>query len=202
MAAIAAWHSTSADLGLYERHDIQRLLRDAISALGEDLLVVAEEFGHWEDARRRIDLLAIDRTGHLVVIEPKRDESGGHMELQAIRYAAMVSSMGFAEVAAAYAALTEHRNEKLALSPPVPDGGWCGFGSVAVLARVRGSDGSLPCESCPSSSCRTRRRPASAATTVRRRGASWSGPSSSTMRTGHWWGADVATRTVSASRCS
>ncbi len=93
-----------ADLGLYERHDIQRLLRDAISALGEDLLVVAEEFGHWEDARCSIDLLAIDRIGHLVVIELKRDESGGHMELQAIRYAAMVSSMGFAEMAAAYAA--------------------------------------------------------------------------------------------------
>ena len=80
------------------------LLRDAISALGEDLLVVAEEFGHWEDARRRVDLLALDRAGHLVVIELKRDETGGHMELQAIRYAAMVSSMGFAEVAAAYAA--------------------------------------------------------------------------------------------------
>ena len=66
--------------------------------------MVAEEFGHWEDARRRIDLLALDRAGHLVVIELKRDETGGHMELQAIRYAAMVSSMGFAEVAAAYAA--------------------------------------------------------------------------------------------------
>ncbi len=90
-----------ADLGLYERSDLQRLLRDAISALGEDLLVVAEEFGYWEDARRRIDLLALDRAGHLVVIELKRDETGGHMELQAIRYAAMVSSMGFAEVAVA-----------------------------------------------------------------------------------------------------
>jgi hypothetical protein len=66
--------------------------------------VLAEEFGQWEDARCRIDLLAIDRIGHLVVIELKRDESGGHMELQAIRYAAMVSSMGFAEMAAAYAA--------------------------------------------------------------------------------------------------
>jgi ABC-type taurine transport system ATPase subunit len=35
-----------ADLGLYKRHDMQRLLRDAISAVGEDLLVVTEEFGH------------------------------------------------------------------------------------------------------------------------------------------------------------
>src|SRR5438128_2015781 len=56
-------------LGLYERADIQRLLRDDISVLGEDLLVISEEFGEWEDARRRIDLLALDKAGRLVVIE-------------------------------------------------------------------------------------------------------------------------------------
>lgn len=93
-----------AALGLYERADLQRLLRDDISALDEELLVIAEEFGNWEDARRRIDLLALDRAGRLVVIELKRTDDGGHMELQAIRYAAMVSAMGFAEVADAYAA--------------------------------------------------------------------------------------------------
>lgn len=93
-----------AALEMYERDDLQRLLRDEISALDEDLLVIAEEFGNWEDARRRIDLLALDREGRLVVIEIKRTESGGHMELQAIRYAAMVSSMGFPEVLEAYSA--------------------------------------------------------------------------------------------------
>jgi hypothetical protein len=91
-------------LGLYERADLQRLLRDDISPLGDDLLVVAEEYGSWEDARRRIDLLAIDRTGCLVVIELKRTDDGGHMDLQAIRYAAMVSSLDFGDVATAYAA--------------------------------------------------------------------------------------------------
>ena len=93
-----------AALGMYERADLQRLLRDDISALDEELLVIAEEFGNWEDARRRIDLLALDKAGRLVVIELKRTDDGGHMELQAIRYAAMVSAMGFAEVADAYAA--------------------------------------------------------------------------------------------------
>lgn len=93
-----------AELGMYERADLQRLLRDDITALGEDLLVIAEEFSNWEDTRRRIDLLAIDKAGHLVVIELKRTDDGGHMDLQAIRYAAMVSSVGFAEVASAYAA--------------------------------------------------------------------------------------------------
>jgi len=93
--------TTFMDLGLGERRDLQRLLRDSIQVLGEDLKVVSEEFGEWEDAKRRIDLLALDRTGHLVVVELKRD-SGTHMELQAIRYAAMVSAMTFEQVAAAY----------------------------------------------------------------------------------------------------
>jgi hypothetical protein len=91
-----------ADLGLYERADLQRLIRDDIDVLDDDLLVIAEEFGEWQDARRRIDLLAIDKTGCLVVIELKRTEDGGHMDLQALRYAAMVSSMDFGDVVGAY----------------------------------------------------------------------------------------------------
>ena len=81
--------------GLRERTDLQRLIRDQIDVLDPDLLVISEEFGDWDESRRRIDLLAIDRDAKLVVIELKRTESGGHMELQALRYAAMVSTMTF-----------------------------------------------------------------------------------------------------------
>jgi hypothetical protein len=91
-----------ANLRLRERQDLQRLLRDDISAIDSDLLVIAEEYGNWEDARRRIDLLAIDRDARLVVIELKRTEDGGHMELQALRYAAMVSAMQVDEAVAAF----------------------------------------------------------------------------------------------------
>ena len=45
------------------------------------------------DSKRRIDLLGLDKQANLVVIELKRTEDGGHMELQAIRYAAMVSTL-------------------------------------------------------------------------------------------------------------
>lgn len=90
-----------SDLGLRERTDLQRLIRDDIGVLDGDLLVIAEEFGEWEDAKRRIDLLAVDKTGCLVVIELKRDD-GAHMDLQAVRYAAMVSSMDFSDVVTAY----------------------------------------------------------------------------------------------------
>jgi hypothetical protein len=94
--------SSFGDLGILERADLQRLLRQQADVLGEDLMIIAEEFGSWEDSKRRIDLLALDRSARLVVIELKRTSDGGHMELQAIRYAAMVSAMTFDEVVAAY----------------------------------------------------------------------------------------------------
>src|ERR1700679_4337318 len=83
--------------GLQERRDIQRLLREHVEVIAPDTLVISEEFGEWEDSKRRIDLLGLDRDANLVVIELKRTEDGGHMELQAVRYAAMVSAMTFAK---------------------------------------------------------------------------------------------------------
>lgn len=46
--------------GVRERGDLQRLLRDQIHIVSPDTLVVSEEFGDWEDSRRRIDLLGRD----------------------------------------------------------------------------------------------------------------------------------------------
>jgi len=83
--------------GLQERYDIQEGIKKNINAIVPDCLVISEEFSDWEDSKRRIDLLAIDKKANLVVIEIKRDEVGAHMELQAIRYAAMVSTMSFAK---------------------------------------------------------------------------------------------------------
>ena len=80
---------------LQERRDLQRLLRANISVISPSTLVIAEEFGEWTESRRRIDLLGVDSDANLVVIELKRTEDGGHMELQSIRYAAMVSTMTF-----------------------------------------------------------------------------------------------------------
>ncbi len=90
--------TTFSASGIRERKDLQRLLRDQIEVISPDTLVIAEEFGEWEDSRRRIDLLGIDKQANLVIIELKRTEDGGHMELQAIRYAAMISALTFAAV--------------------------------------------------------------------------------------------------------
>lgn len=83
---------------IHERKHIQQLLKANIAVLDESLMVIAEEFGEWVDSSRRIDLLCIDTDANLVVVELKRTEDGGHMELQALRYAAMISAMTFEQL--------------------------------------------------------------------------------------------------------
>jgi hypothetical protein len=95
--------TTFKDEAILERQHLQAAVRDHIDVLDEGLLVVAEEFGAFEDAHRRIDLLCVDRRARLVVVELKRTEDGGHMELQALRYAAMVSVMTFDELVTTFA---------------------------------------------------------------------------------------------------
>ncbi|MEV7551981.1 hypothetical protein AB0N89_20380 [Amycolatopsis sp. NPDC089917] len=94
--------STFAAEQILERADLQRLLRAQIDTVIEDVLVVSEEFGEFAGARRRIDLLGVDREGKPVVIELKRTTDGGHLELQALRYAAMVSTLTYDDMAEAY----------------------------------------------------------------------------------------------------
>lgn len=84
---------------LREREDIQEALKKNISAIAPDCIVISEEFSFWEESRRRIDLLVIDKNANIVVIELKRDETGAHMELQALRYASMVSTLTFNKAA-------------------------------------------------------------------------------------------------------
>lgn len=94
--------STFAAEGVLERTHLQRALREDIALLGDDLLVVAEEFGDFTAGHRRIDLLCVDHDARLVVVELKRTDDGGHMELQALRYAAMVSTMTLDDLVAIY----------------------------------------------------------------------------------------------------
>ncbi len=88
---------------ILERRNIQQLLRRQIGVLSERLMVIAEEFGDWLDSSRRIDLLCLDTDANLVVVELKRSDDGGHMELQALRYAAMISAMTFDQLVETHA---------------------------------------------------------------------------------------------------
>ena len=94
--------TTFQDQGLQERRDLQQLIINQPGALGSDLFIVADEFEHWSDSARRIDLLAIDEDGTVAVVELKRDEIPGPMELQALRYAAMVANITFEQLVEAH----------------------------------------------------------------------------------------------------
>ena len=94
--------TTFAQEGILEKQDLQNMLKNRIDIVAPDTLIVAEEFSCWENSRRRIDLLGIDKNANLVVIELKRSEDGGHMELQALRYASMVSTLTFDRLATIY----------------------------------------------------------------------------------------------------
>lgn len=81
--------------GILERTHLQSYLRDRINIISPDTLVISEEFSEWDESKRRIDLLGLDKNANLIVIELKRTETGNHMELQALRYASMISTMNF-----------------------------------------------------------------------------------------------------------
>ena len=95
--------------GLQEA-ELQRLLRDQPDVLEEGLFIVAEEFSNWQESGRSIDLLALDSEGNLVVIELKRTQTGDHSDLQAIRYAAMVSTLTPKQVIAAHRDYLQRRD--------------------------------------------------------------------------------------------
>ena len=85
--------SSFTGLNIWELQHIEEWIRTNPEMLGEDLLVVSIEFDRFSNSSDRLDVLAVDRSGNLVVIELKRDSAAGYADLQAIRYAAMVSSM-------------------------------------------------------------------------------------------------------------
>lgn len=88
--------------GILERQHLQSALKAQIDVVAPDCLVISEEFSEWSESQRRIDLLAVDKEANLVVIELKRTETGEYMELQALRYAAMVSTLTFTRASEIY----------------------------------------------------------------------------------------------------
>ena len=91
------------DLNVWERTHIQEWVRRHPEILGEDLLIVSMEFDRFQGSRDRLDLLAVDRMGNLVVVELKRNSHADYADLQSVRYAAMISTMTIEQLLPYYA---------------------------------------------------------------------------------------------------
>lgn len=87
-----------SEMGFREREHLQEWLANQPEALGEELLIIQKEFDGFDDTKERLDLLALDKNGQLVLIENKLDDSGRDVVWQALKYAAYCSSLKSSQI--------------------------------------------------------------------------------------------------------
>ena len=88
--------------GFTERYDLQEWIANNPEMLGEELLIIQKEFDGFKGVRERLDLLAIDKSGNLVIIENKLDDSGKDVVGQAMKYAGYCSTLSKEDIVNIY----------------------------------------------------------------------------------------------------
>lgn len=91
-----------SELGFTERKHLQEWLAHQPDAFGEELLIIQKEFDGFDDTRERLDLLALDKDGNLVILENKLDDSGRDVVWQALKYASYCASLTKAQIVDIY----------------------------------------------------------------------------------------------------
>lgn len=76
-----------------ERQDLEKWIENYPEILNEDLEIISSEYDKFDKTGERIDILALDKEGNLVIIELKRVDSGKNVDLQALKYAAFCSTL-------------------------------------------------------------------------------------------------------------
>lgn len=86
-----------SSLGFTERYHLQEWLAKNPQALtresDDELLIIQKEFAGFDDTKERLDILAIDKKGNLVIIENKLDDSGRDVVWQALKYAGYCANL-------------------------------------------------------------------------------------------------------------
>ncbi|WP_413909529.1 hypothetical protein [Desulfobacula sp.] len=65
-----------AKFGFKERDNLQEWIVKLPNIFDEELLIIQKEFAGFDDTKERLDLLALDKNGDLVIIENKLDDTG------------------------------------------------------------------------------------------------------------------------------
>ncbi|MGG1417539.1 hypothetical protein ABE220_01425 [Bacillus subtilis] len=86
---------------LKERQHLEEWIRKSPEVLGEDLLIIAHEYDKFE-VNERLDLLAVDKEGNLVIIEVKRDTTGSNVDFQALKYASYCARLSPTDILELY----------------------------------------------------------------------------------------------------
>ncbi len=94
--------STFKNLGFKEREHLQEWIANNPSCLNEELLIIQKEFDGFNDTFERLDLLAIDKQGNLVIIENKLDDTGRDVTWQVLKYASYCSTLNSVQIASIF----------------------------------------------------------------------------------------------------
>ena len=78
------------------------------------MLIIAKEFSGFDRTNERLDLLAVDEDGKLVVVELKRDDTGADAHWQAIKYASYLDRVGTDDIIRMLASYREISTEESA----------------------------------------------------------------------------------------
>jgi len=105
--------STFGELGFKERQHLQEWIAKNPDVLsdGDDLLIIQKEFDGFNDTNERLDLLALNKKGDLVVIENKLDDTGRDVVWQALKYTSYCSTLSTSQILKVYQEyLDKHAN--------------------------------------------------------------------------------------------
>jgi len=89
---------TFSEAGFKERQNLQEWIAKNPNCLSEELLIIQKEFAGFDDTKERLDLLALDKDGNLVVIENKLDGSGKDVVWQSLKYVSYCSSLSSKDI--------------------------------------------------------------------------------------------------------
>ena len=90
--------TTFKQLGFKEREHLQEWIANNPSCLNEDLLIIQKEFDGFYDTSERLDLLALDKQGNLVIIENKLDDTGRDVTWQGLKYSSYCSTLNATQI--------------------------------------------------------------------------------------------------------
>ena len=99
------------ELGFKERENLQEWIANKPNVLGEELLIIQKEFADFSGTNERLDLLALDKDGTLVIIENKLDDSGKDVTWQALKYASYCSTLSEEQIREIYQEFLDKENE-------------------------------------------------------------------------------------------
>ncbi len=90
------------DLKIKERDNLQEWIAANPEMLGEELLIIQKEYDGFNDTNERLDLLALDKEGGLVIIENKLDDTGRNVVWQALKYTSYCSTLTTSQIIKIY----------------------------------------------------------------------------------------------------